>query len=146
MALAGARRIANALGGRKVLRTDVDSARALLRSVESGLPYASLDALTARYGLTRAELAHTLRLPMRTLARRKRERKLSADESDRLVRVARVAAEAARILGDDRKAGGWLRDGNVALGGERPIDLLRTDLGTRQVEEILGHIEFGLVS
>lgn len=146
MALAGARRIAEALGGRKVLKADVGSAQALLRSVESGLPYASLDALTARFGLTRAEVAAAARIPLRTLARRKRERKLHADESDRLARLARVAAEAARLLGDEREAGAWLRDENIALGGQRPIDLLRSDLGARQVEDVMGRIEFGVYS
>lgn len=146
MALARARHIAEALGGRKVLKAEVGSAQALLRSVESGLPYGSLDALTERFGLSRAEVAGALRLPLRTLARRKRERKLHADESDRLVRLARVATTAARVLGHERTAGSWLRDANVALGGERPIDLLRTDLGARQVEDVLGRIEFGVYS
>lgn len=146
MTLVGARQIATALGGRKVLRTDVSSTQALLRSVESGLPYASLDSLTARFGLSRAEVAAALRLPLRTLARRKKERKLNAEESDRLVRLARVAAEAARILGDDRKAGEWLRRPILALGGERPLDMLRSDIGARQVEDVLGRIEFGVYS
>lgn len=146
MALAQARHIAAALGGRKVLKADVGSPKALLRSVESGLPYAALAALTARFGLPRAEVAAAARIPLRTLARRKRERKLHPDESDRLVRLARVAAEAARVLGDDRKAGGWLGDDNIALGGARPIDLVRTDFGARQVEDVLGRIEFGVYS
>lgn len=39
-------------------------------------------------------------LPARTLARRKRERRLRADESDRLFRVGRVAALAEEVLGN----------------------------------------------
>ncbi|MGH2378578.1 MAG: type II RES/Xre toxin-antitoxin system antitoxin [Candidatus Limnocylindria bacterium] len=146
MAMVRAKYIAEALGGRKVLKADLGSTRALLRGVEAGLPYGSLEAITARFGLSRADVAAALRLPPRTLARRKRERKLPADESDRLVRLARIAADAARVLGDERKAGSWLRDENVALGGERPIGLLNSDLGARQVEDVLGRIEFGVYS
>jgi putative toxin-antitoxin system antitoxin component (TIGR02293 family) len=146
MALARARHIADALGGRKVLKADLGSPKALLRGVESGLPYGSLDALIARFGLARADVADATRIPLRTLARRKQERKLRPDESDRLVRLARVAADAARVLGNEQKAGSWLRGSNVALGGERPIDLLRSDLGSRQVEDVLGRIEFGVHS
>lgn len=146
MAMPGTRRIADALGGRKVLKRELDSARALLRGVEAGLPYASLEAVTERFGLSRSEVAAALRLPPRTLARRKRERKLRPDESDRLVRLARVAADAARVLGDDAKAGSWLRRPNTALGGESPLELLRSDLGARQVEDVLGRIEFGVYS
>ncbi len=129
-----------------MLKADIGSPQALLRSVESGLPYASLDALTARFGLTRADVANAIRLPLRTLARRKHERKLTAAESDRLVRVARVAAQAARVLGSEQTAGAWLGDPNTALGGDRPIDLLRSDLGAREVEDVLGRIEFGVYS
>lgn len=146
MALAPARHIAAALGGRKVLKADVVSTRSLLRSIESGLPYAAFDAVRERFGLSREDLAEAIGLPLRTLARRRRERKLHPDESDRLVRVARIAAEASRVLGDDRNAGLWLRDEIIALGNRRPIDLLRTDVGAREVEEIIGHIEYGIVS
>lgn len=146
MAMPGTRHIANALGGRKVLKGDLGSTRALLRGVEAGLPYGSLEALTQRFGLSRSEVATAMRLPARTLARRKRERKLHPDESDRLVRLARVTADAARVLGDDGKAGTWLRRPNTALGGATPLELLRSDLGTRQVEDVLGRIEFGVYS
>ena len=99
-----------------------------------------------RFGLTRPEVSAVLRLPPRTMARRKREGRLDPDESDRLLPLARIAAEAARILGDEEAAVGWLRDPNVALGGEMPMALLRTDIGARQVEQILGRIEYGVYS
>ncbi len=146
MALTPAQRIASVLGGRSTLKSDVASPQALLRSIESGLPYTSFDALRERFGLSREDAAAAIGLPLRTLARRKRERRLHSDESDRLARVARVAAEAARILGDEQRAGLWLRDANLVLGGKRPIELVSSDLGARQVEDVLGRIEFGVYS
>lgn len=141
-----ARSIAEILGGKQILRLRSPTANDLRRGVEAGLPYASLEALMSRFGLSRSEVASVLGLPARTMARRKRERRLRPDESDRLLRLARIAAEAARILGTEEKAAGWLRDENMALGGEVPLELLRTDIGARQVEEILGRIEYGLYS
>jgi putative toxin-antitoxin system antitoxin component (TIGR02293 family) len=138
--------IVTALGGRKVLKAGLASAKALVRGIDQGLPYASLESLAGRFGFTRGEIASALRIPMRTIARRKRERRLSRDESDRVVRLARVAANAERILGDPKKAGGWLRDPNIALGGDAPIELLWNDLGAAEVETILGRIEFGVFS
>lgn len=142
----GARALTEILGGRRVLKSDVRNDSDLRRGVEAGLPYASLEVLTKRFRLSRAEAATALRVPSRTLARRKLARRLAPDESDRLIRLARVAAEASRILGSDGKASHWLRTPNVALGGEVPIQLVATDIGARQVEEILGHIEYGLIS
>lgn len=85
-------------------------------------------------------------LPARTLARRKKERRLRADESDRLLRLARVAAVAEDVLGAQDKAGRWLQKPNRALGGIAPLDLLDTDLGAEEVVTVLGRIEHGVYS
>jgi putative toxin-antitoxin system antitoxin component (TIGR02293 family) len=85
-------------------------------------------------------------MPARTLARRRSSRKLAADESDRLYRLARIAARAVGVFGTEDKASAWLRRPNRALGNELPIRLLDTDVGARQVEDILGRIEHGIVS
>jgi putative toxin-antitoxin system antitoxin component (TIGR02293 family) len=80
------------------------------------------------------------------LARRKQERRLRADESDRLLRLARVAAVAEDVLGAQDKAGRWLQKPNRALGGIVPLDLLDTDLGAEEVVTVLGRIEHGVYS
>jgi putative toxin-antitoxin system antitoxin component (TIGR02293 family) len=85
-------------------------------------------------------------MPARTLARRRISRRLAADESDRLYRLARIAAQAFAVFGTEEKASTWLRRPNRALDHELPLRLLDTDLGTRQVEDILGRIEHGVVS
>ena len=110
----------------------------------AGLPYASLEAVMVKFGLARGEAASALHLPQRTIARRKKERKLRADESDRLLRLARLGAQAAYVLGSEEKAARWLRRPNRALGNEVPLELLESDIGARQVEEVLGRIEHGV--
>ena len=62
-----------------------------------------------------------------------------------LFQGSRVAAQATETLGDD-SGKRWLHTPNQALGGQRPLDLLDTDLGSRQVEEVLGRIEHGVYS
>lgn len=99
-----------------------------------------------RFDLGRDEISRVLHLPLRTIARRKRERRLQADESDRLCRLARIAAQAEDVLGDAARAARWLRAPNRALGRQAPLALLDTDLGSRQVEEVLGRIEHGVFS
>ena len=99
-----------------------------------------------RFSIRREEISAALDLPLRTFSRRKRECRLSADESDRLFRLARIAARAAEVLGDEDKASRWLHRPNRALAGERPVALLDTDLGARQVEDVLGRIEYGVYS
>ena len=138
--------LVEALGGRKVLKRRIESLDELRETVKAGLPYASLEGFIDKFGLTREEAATVLHLPQRTIARRKKERRLRADESDRLLRLARVSAQAAATLGTEEKAAEWLRRPNRALGGVAPLALTDSDIGARQVEEILGRIEHGVLS
>lgn len=139
-------KIAETLGGRSVLKERLGDYAAVIHRARSGLPFASLSAVGTRYGIPLLTLARVVGVPARTLARRKKERQLRADESDRLLRLARVAAAAEDVLGARDKAGRWLQKANRALGGIAPLDLLDTDLGAEEVVTILGRIEHGVYS
>jgi putative toxin-antitoxin system antitoxin component (TIGR02293 family) len=138
--------VVEALGGRRILGRKIDSLEELRDRLREGLPYGSLEAVASKFGIARDEISAALHLPARTIARRKKAARLPADESDRLFRLARIAAEAARVLGSEEKAARWLHEGNRALGGEIPLALLDTEIGARRVEEILGRIEHGVFS
>lgn len=139
-------KITEALGGRSVLKERLADYTAVTHRARAGLPYAALEAVAKRYEVPVARVADILGLPPRTLARRKKERRLSAEESDRLVRLARVTAVADDVLETPKIAGEWLRTPNRVLGGAAPIDLLGTDLGAEQVETILVRIDYGVYS
>src|SRR6202011_5320744 len=94
-------------------------------------------------GLTLAELATTLDLSPRSLQRRRQQGRLARYESDRLYRLARLIALAKRYIGDDKTAGRWLKRPNRALGGSDPLSLIDTELGAREVENVLGRIAYG---
>lgn len=138
--------IAETLGGRTVLKERLADYTAVIHRARSGLPFASLAAIGTRFDIPLLTLARLIGLPARTLARRKQERRLRADESDRLLRLARVAAVAEDVLGAQDKAGRWLQKPNRALGGIVPLDLLDTDLGAEEVVTVLGRIEHGVYS
>ena len=134
--------VIHVLGGAAVFtRQTAPTSAELHRGIKRGLPYRSFESLRERLGLSVAEAASVLGLPPRTLARRRKTRKLDVQESDRLYRIARVAAYAFGVLGNEQAAINWLRRPNRALGGEIPLHLLDTDLGARQVEDVLGRIE-----
>ena len=118
----------------------------LRQAILKGLPYASLEALSSRFHIARKDLVALLRVPPRTLARRKRARRFGADESDRLFRIGRIAAHAEEVLGSPEKASTWLRKPNRALGDGAPLHHLDTDLGARRVEDLLVRIAHGVYS
>lgn len=85
-------------------------------------------------------------LPRRTLASRRKVGTLTPEQSDRLLRTARVLAAADETFGNTDKAGQWLRRPTHLLAEERPLDLLDTEEGAREVESLLGRIAHGLAA
>jgi putative toxin-antitoxin system antitoxin component (TIGR02293 family) len=139
--------IAEVLGGKKVLGRNIKSLTDLAELVREGLPASSVLALAQKLDLGNAALSRKLGIPQRTMTRRlSQHSRLSAAESDRTVRLARVYATAVEMIGNQEKAVEWLRTPNRALAGERPLDQLDTDLGAREVEDVLGRIAYGVYS
>jgi putative toxin-antitoxin system antitoxin component (TIGR02293 family) len=139
--------IAEVLGGRRVLGRSIRTFAELAELIRKGLPSDVLIALGEKLDLKNAALSEKLGIRPRTLTRRlSRHSRLTAAESDRTVRLARVYGIAVEMIGNADKAAEWLRTPNRALGGAVPIDQLDTDLGSREVENILGRIAYGVYS
>ena len=136
--------IVRTLGGpRLVPAKTAAELRAVLRA---GLPYGSLAAVSTGFSIDGSTLVAILHIPQRTLARRKKERRLTAEESDRLFRLGRVATLAQETLGSRASATAWLHAANRALGGVAPLSELDTDLGAEQVEAVLLRLAHGVFS
>jgi putative toxin-antitoxin system antitoxin component (TIGR02293 family) len=139
--------IAGVLGGRKVLGKTIRKPDDLAQLVRQGLPASSVTALAEKLDVGSTVLSRKLGIPQRTLTRRLSQRsRLTAAESDRIVRLARVYANAVEMIGDEEKAVEWLQTPNRALGGATPLDQLDTDPGARAVEDVLGRIAYGAYS
>jgi putative toxin-antitoxin system antitoxin component (TIGR02293 family) len=133
------------LGGKKTLGHPLRTPADYVDLVRRGLPYGAFRSVAAQLTLSFQDVQDTLQLSPRTLHRRKAQR-LSQVESERVMRLARVAARARHVLGDLGAALDWLSSPNRALAGERPLRLLDTDLGAEQVQELLGRIEHAVYS
>ncbi len=139
--------IVDVLGGAKTFRHRVRTTDDLAEQVRSGLPASTIDLLAVTLSLHRTQVAERLSIPARTLSRRlATHSRLTHEESDRTLRMARVVALAREVLGSDEKASRWMNNPNRALAGRRPFDLLDTDLGVRSVEEVLQRIAYGVYS
>ena len=139
--------ITDVLGGRRALRTTVENEPELVSLTRKGFPVGALVSMAKEMRLPLIEVARVAGITERTLSRRITSKsRLSAHESDRMVRLAKVVAYAKEVLNSAEAASQWLQIPNRALEGERPVDLLDTQTGSQMVETILGRIAYGLYS
>jgi len=134
------------LGGEQALGRRLSNDHDLREAIREGFRPAVVEQLMRISGLTLKELAVALDLSPRSLQRRRHSGRLARYESDRLYRLARIVALADEFLGDHEKAVRWLKRPNRALGGLPPLAAIDTELGARQVENVLGRIAYGGIS
>ncbi len=142
--MASATAVAGVLGGVGAVRPGRAADLALARAVRDGLPFAILERLIAD-GVVDEREVETHFIPRRTFYARRQKATLSREQSDLVVRLARIQAIADEVFGDRVKAHRWLRKPNGALEGQVPLALLDTDEGGRLVEAVLGRIAHGIV-
>lgn len=119
----------------------------VLELIAKGLPYSSFERLQRNSGFSTEQLTDLLQIPKRTLARRKASGRFSPEESDRLVRAARVYAKTLGLFdGDAERATSWLSQAQRAFGGVTPLEMSRSEIGAQEVEHLIGRIEHGVFS
>ena len=119
----------------------------LIRSIAAGFSFSVFDRFLKNTGLPQDQLADLADIPRRTLVRRKREGRLSSEESDRMLRASRLFAKALQLFEGDRDAAvDWLSSEQRALGGARPIEVAKSELGAREVENLIDRLEHGVFS
>ena len=116
----------------------------LIEQVRRGLPIAELTALQSGLQVPLELLASKLAISRATLQRRKASGKLSPDESDKLLRFSRLLSQATEVFGDATKAREWLKLPQRGLGGAVPLEYAETEIGAREVENLLGRIDYGV--
>lgn len=118
----------------------------LIQSLKEGLPVRELEDLRSNLDLPMESLVPMLGMSKATFHRRKLAGKLDAAESDRVVRFARLLGRAAQVmesLDDGRR---WLTSPQIGLAGAIPLEYAETEVGAREVENLLGRIEYGVYS
>ncbi|HEX8297352.1 MAG TPA: antitoxin Xre/MbcA/ParS toxin-binding domain-containing protein [Chthoniobacteraceae bacterium] len=119
---------------------------ALVAVVRQGLHFSELESLRDQLELPMDRLAGYLGLARATVHRRKLSGQLTPDESDKVLRFARLLGQATRLFGSVEEAQGWLNTPQHGLGGAVPLEYAGTEVGSREVESLLGRIDYGVYS
>lgn len=118
----------------------------LVHAVQGGLPVQELRDLQASLAVPMEKLAPMLGISKATLHRRTSAQRLGPAESDRVIRFARLMGKAVEVMESEENARQWLNSPQAGLGGAVPLDYAETEVGAREVEDLLGRIEFGVYS
>ena len=135
--------VAKALGGRPALGTTVTSSIEMDRVIRSGMPARVFSFVRKSVRLSERALGDMLGISQTTLQRRKHQRRMNQEESERLYGLGRVLALGQTAFGSLAPVPKWLTEENTALGGRAPADLLQTEAGVRTVEALLGRLIYG---
>ena len=118
----------------------------LIRQIQKGLPFSDLKVLQGSIDMPFEQLAAKLSISRSTLQRRRAAGRLSPDESDKVMRFSRLLEHATNVFGDIEKARAWLKFPQHGLGGAVPLDYAETEVGAREVDNLLGRIDYGVYS
>ncbi len=116
----------------------------LIRKIQKGLRFSELETLHNSIALPFEQLAAKLSISRSTLQRRKAAGRLSPDESDKVMRLSRLLEHATNVFGDIERARAWLKFPQRGLGGAIPLDYAETEVGAREVDNLLGRIEYSV--
>src|SRR5438874_2075105 len=118
----------------------------LIHRIQKGLRFSELQSLQNNIGMPFEQLAAKLSISRSTLQRRKAAGRLSPDESDKVMRFSRLLEHATNVFGDIDKARAWLKFPQRGLGSAVPLDYAETEIGAREVDNLLGRIDYGVYS
>jgi putative toxin-antitoxin system antitoxin component (TIGR02293 family) len=119
--------------------SDVD----FLRRVSRGFPIRALTRIAEQVAPEDANFKYRI-IPKASLARFKAAKRLSAQQSVVIMRIADVWAQALRIWKSPEAARSFLGRPHQLLNGRKPIDLvLENELGAILVRGVMGRLENG---
>ena len=127
-----------------ILGASIDTTSDLIAAVRQGLPFAVFTTLQESLSVSAATLAQLIGLPVRTLHHRKHEGRFKPNESDNLVRIARVLSRVLEFFENKEEALYWLKTPASALDNTTPLSLLDTEVGAQEVLRLLGQLEHGV--
>jgi putative toxin-antitoxin system antitoxin component (TIGR02293 family) len=117
-----------------------------IERIQAGLSFRAVQNLQKALDVPLEKIASVLGMSRATLHRRKVQGKIDKEESEKLVRYQRLLKKAEDVFGDTANAREWLTHKQIGLGNAVPLDFARTEIGAREVENLLGRIEYGVYS
>jgi len=117
-------------------------------SSTKNLQVGKIRELSERYALTFGDIADVLDVAPKTLTRWTKNKDsykhISKQKTDSLKILETILKLGKKVLGSYDELNNWLHSPVFVLGGDKPIELIKTESGRRRVEAVLHQIEYGV--
>lgn len=138
-------RIVSALGGESIIKHSIRHELDLMDVVKEGLPIESLTYLQHNFGFTNKAMSHILAISESTYQRKiKAKNKLTKDETEKAIALSEVYEKGIEVFENNKDFDDWLHSSIVSLQHQRPVDLLDSMIGRKQVMRVLNAILHGI--
>lgn len=133
--------VATVLGGRGVLGRRVQDGRDLDELIREGVPKPALERLVSLLSEPMSGDGATLRIRLRNKivprATYQRVERFNLQVSETTERLARLYALASQAFGNPPAAARFMMTPHPELSGRTPFDVALTEVGGREVEEVI---------
>ena len=129
-----------------IQKTPVTTIRRQMEQIRAGLSFRAVQNLQKALDLPMERIASVLGMSRATLHRRKLQGKIDREASEKLVRYQSLLKKAEEVFGDAENAREWLTHPQRGLGNAVPLEFAKSEIGAREVENLLGRIEYGVYS
>lgn len=117
----------------------------VIQIIEDGLSIVVFRELCDFLEVSDKALAEIIKIPISTLAKRKKRGHFSSTESERIYRILNLYKQALDTFdGNEEYARKWLKEDAYGLGGVPPLYFAKTELGAKEVEQLLIRIDEGI--
>ena len=131
--------------GVRTLGLPGDDALQIVRQVQAGFTFSRLAKFQRATELPWETMARFVAIPQRTITRRQSQGRLQPDESDRVWRASAIFDMTVDLFeGDVAAARQWLLTPQKGLEGAIPLEFAATEVGAREVENLIGRLEHGV--
>lgn len=122
----------------------VENVADFIDCIREGVPKKALDNLAATIGVSTLEIAGIMRTSDRTLRRYTPKQKLNAEQSERVIELAKIYSRGEEVFGSLDAFKEWMNSTVMALGNKKPKEFLDTSMGIEMLMDELGRIEHGI--
>lgn len=123
----------------------LDDKRLVMSLIRNGLPYSVYTLIESLAPFSESDWAAYFGISTKSLQRYKKAgERFKPVQSEKIMEMAEVIYLGLELFGSADKFNAWLNQSSLALGGEKPVDLLKDSYGKSLVTGELTRISHGI--